>query len=67
LKLDEYGSELLAAFESGTLLPVATKEDLQRIREAARATATKDRRVNIHLSYGDLRDIKVGSMQDEMP
>ena len=67
MKLDEYESELLAAFESGALLPISTKEELQRIREAARATATKDQRVKIRLSTGDLRDIQAKAMQEGTP
>jgi hypothetical protein len=40
MKLDKYEEEVLAAFEAGALLPIATKEDLEQIRESARATAT---------------------------
>ena len=67
MKLDKYEEEVLAAFESGALPPIATKEELDRIREAARATATKDQRINIRLSAGDLRDIQVKAMQEGMP
>ena len=67
MKLDKYEEEVLAAFESGALLPIATKEELEQIRESARATATKDQRINIRLSTGDLRDIQVIAMQEGMP
>ena len=67
MKLDKYEEEVLAAFESGALLPVATKDELEKIRESARATATKDQRINIRLSAGDLRDIQVKAMQEGMP
>jgi predicted DNA binding CopG/RHH family protein len=67
MKLDNYEEELLAAFESGALLPVATKEELEQMRESARATATKDQRIYIRLSTGDLRDIQVKAMQEGMP
>ena len=67
MKLDKYEEELLAAFESGALLPIATKEELEQIRESARATATKDQRINIRLAAGDLRDIQVKVMQEGMP
>ena len=67
MKLDKYEEELLAAFESGELLPVATKAELEQIRESARATATKDQRINIRLTAGDLRDIQVKAMQEGMP
>ena len=58
---------MLAAFESGALLSIATKDELEQIRESARATATKDQRINIRLSAGDLRDIQVRAMQEGMP
>ena len=67
MKLDKYEEEVLAAFESEALLSIATKEDLEQTRESARATATKDQRINIRLSAGDLRDIQVRAMQEGMP
>ena len=67
MKLDKYEKEVLAAFEAGTLKPVATKDELARIRAAARATAIKDQRINIRLSAGDLRDIQVKALQEGMP
>ena len=67
MKLDKYEEEMLAAFEAGALLPIATKEELEQIRESARATSTKDQRINIRLSAGDLRDIQVKAMQEGMP
>ena len=67
MKLDKYEEELLAAFESGEFLTIATKEELEQIRESARATATKDQRINIRLTAGDLRDIQVKAMQEGMP
>ena len=66
-KIDAYESELLSAFEKGTLKSVATKAELSKFRAAARATAIKDRRVNIRLSSGDLRDIQVKALQEGMP
>ena len=67
MKLDKYEEEVLAAFEADALLSIATKEELEQIRESARATATKDQRINIRLSAGDLRDIQVKAMQEGMP
>ena len=67
MKLNKYEEEVLAAFESGSLLPIATKDELELIRESARATATKDQRINIRLSAGDLRDIQVKAMQEGVP
>lgn len=67
MKLDPYEENVLAAFESGALISVATKEELASLREAARATSTKDQRINIRLSAGDLRDIQAKAMQEGMP
>jgi predicted DNA binding CopG/RHH family protein len=63
-KLDEYELEVLEAYEEGRLKSVATKTDLAKLRRAARATAIKDRRVNIRLSAGDLRDIQVKALEE---
>ncbi|MBW7923223.1 MAG: hypothetical protein H3C59_00610 [Burkholderiaceae bacterium] len=64
---DPFETEILEAYESGNLESIATKAELARLREAARATAVKDRRVNIRMSAGDLRDIQVKAMQEGMP
>lgn len=66
-KLDAYESEILAEYERGGFRSVATKTELARFKEAARATAIKDRRVNIRLSSGDLADIQVRALQEGMP
>ncbi len=66
-KLDAYEKEVLAAYESGKLKPAATKAELARMRAAARATAIKNRRVNIRLSSGDLQDIQAKALEEGMP
>ena len=50
-KLDSYELEVLQAFESGKLKPVAGKAELLRMRAAARATAIKDRRVQLSSNF----------------
>lgn len=65
-KTDAYATELLSAFESGTLKSVATKAELAKFKAAARASATKDQRVNIRLSSGDLQDIQVKALEDRI-
>jgi predicted DNA binding CopG/RHH family protein len=64
---DPFERDLLADYEAGSLKSVATKSELAQIKAAARATATKDRRVNIRLSSGDLRDIQARALQEGMP
>ena len=64
---DDYEDEMLAAYERDELRSVATKEELTRLRAAARATGIKDKRVNIRLSTGDLKDIQVRALQEGIP
>ena len=66
-KLDAEERGLLAAFESGKLKSVASKGELAKFKAAARATALKDKRVNIRLSSGDLNDIQVRALQEGVP
>jgi len=66
-KIDAYEQEVLAAFENGQLKSVATKAELTKFKAAARATAIKDRRINIRLSSGDLSDIQVKALEEGVP
>lgn len=66
-KIDAYEQQILSAFESGKLKSVATKAELAAFKAAARATAIKDRRVNIRLSSGDLSDIQVKALEEGVP
>lgn len=66
-QIDHAEKEWLAAFEQGQLKSVATKEELAKFKAAARATALKDRRVNIRLSSGDLSDIQVKALEEGIP
>ena len=66
-KLDTYESDVLSAYEKGKLKSVATKSELAKFKAAARATAIKDRRVNIRLSSLDLNDIQVKALEDGIP
>lgn len=59
--------EILEAYEKGQLKSVATKAELAKFKAAARATAIKDRRVNIRLSSGDLNDIQVKALEEGIP
>ena len=66
-KIDAYEKEILTAFEKGGLKSVANKGELQKLKDAARATAVKDRRVNIRLSSIDLGDIQVRALEEGVP
>lgn len=62
-----YEDDLLAAFEAGRLKSVATKAELVRLRAAARATASKDKRVNIRMSSVDLHELQAKALQEGLP
>ncbi|MBX9903069.1 MAG: hypothetical protein K2Y31_01845 [Burkholderiales bacterium] len=66
-KNDAYEKEILGAYEKGQLKSVVTKAELAKFKAAARATAVKDRRVNIRLSSSDLQDVQVKAMQEGVP
>ena len=65
--IDAYELELLKAFESGHLKSIASKSELAKFKAAARASAIKDKRVNIRLSSVDLTDIQVKAMEEGVP
>ena len=66
-EIDAYELEVLDAFQKGKLRSVATRAELARFKAAARATAIKDRRINIRLSSGDLSDIQVKALEEGVP
>ena len=63
-KVDAYELEVLESFEKGKLKSIATKSELEKLKAAARATAIKNRRVNIRLSPIDLSDIQVKALEE---
>jgi predicted DNA binding CopG/RHH family protein len=66
-KIDREEAELLDLFNKGQLQSVASKSELAQFKAAARATAIKDRRVNIRLSSGDLSDIQTKALEEGIP
>ena len=66
-QLDHDELENLAAYDAGELVSVASKDELEKLRAAARATGTKDRRVNIRLSSADVRDIQALALREGIP
>lgn len=66
-KLEAYELKVLRAFEKGQLKSVATKGEFEKLKASARATAIKDRRVNIRLSSIDLSDIQVKALEEGVP
>ena len=66
-KTDDDELEVLTAYARGRLKSVTTKAELAKFKAVARATAIKDRRVNIRLSSGDLSDIQVKALEEGLP
>ena len=67
-RLDRYEKQILSVYERGALKSVVTSEaSLRRYREYARATLTKNRRVNIRMSTVDLADIQARATEEGMP
>jgi predicted DNA binding CopG/RHH family protein len=67
-KLDHYEQGILKAYEKGALVSARpTKTQLRALREAARATFIKNRRVNIRLSATDLMDIQARAYEEGVP
>lgn len=57
--LDREEKQILSSFESGKLKSTVMSEaSLRRYREYARATLSKNKRVNIRLSTPDLSEIQ---------
>jgi predicted DNA binding CopG/RHH family protein len=66
-KTDAYEKDIISAYEDVRLKSVATRAELAKFKSAARATAIKDRRVNIRLSTGDLQDIQAKALAQGLP
>ena len=66
--LDQEEREILEAFESGELKPVADKESkLQKHREYAGATFKKDQRITIRISSRDLNALRKRALIEGIP
>lgn len=65
--VDIFETEILESFEKGEFQSVANKTELEKFKAAARATAIKDKRVNIRLSSSDLKDIQVKALEEGIP
>ena len=67
-KLDRDERAILSAYEKGRLVSARpTRAQLSALREAARATFIKSRRVNIRLSPADLMDIQARAYEEGVP
>lgn len=67
-KIDAFEKEIIDAYERGILQStMPSKSELKALRDAARATSTKDRRVNIRLSAPDLSDLRARALEEGVP
>ncbi len=67
-KLDQDEKDILAEYERGAFKSVVTSDaSLRRYREYARATLSKNQRVNIRMSSLDLADIQARAAEEGIP
>ena len=67
-KLDRDEKDILAEYERGAFKSVVTSDaSLRRYREYARATLSKNQRVNIRMSSLDLADIQARAAEEGIP
>jgi len=67
-KRDQYEKDILSEYERGAFKSVVTSEvSLRRYREYARATLSKNQRVNIRMSSLDLADIRARAAEEGVP
>lgn len=68
LQFDEEEREILEAYESGKLIPVADKEAvIARLHSYAEASLAKDRRVNIRITTADLLSLQSIALEEGIP
>ncbi len=66
--LDQYEREILELYETDKLVPVENQAaEIERLREAARATLRKDRRVNIRMTSRDLEELRKRAVIEGIP
>ena len=67
-KIDAFEKEIIESYERGILRStIPSKSEMKALRDAARATSTKDRRINIRLSSPDLRDLRARALEEGVP
>ena len=67
-KYDEEELEILQAWETGSLKPVADMaEQVKAHRAAADATFKKDQRLNIRISSRDLKNLQARALEEGVP
>lgn len=66
--LDEEEKDILISFEKGEWRSTKdSSQEIQRLKEYAKQTLQKDKRINIRMSSKDLEQIKVIAAQEGIP
>ncbi len=65
---EERERALLESYERGEWRPIKkNKEEIRRLREYARTTLLKDKRINIRMSSKDLDQVQVLAVREGVP
>jgi len=66
--LDEEEKDILESYERGEWRPIKNqKTEIKKLREYARNTLQKDKRINIRMSSKDLDQVQVIAAQEGIP
>ena len=66
--LDAEEKDILESYERGEWLPIKNpKAEIKKLREYARNTLQKDKRINIRMSSKDLGQVQVIAAQEGIP
>jgi len=66
--LDAEEKDILESYERGEWLPIKNrKAEIKKLREYARNTLQKDKRINIRMSSKDLDQVQVIAAQEGIP
>ncbi len=66
--LDEEEKDILISYERGEWRPAEDAgQEIKRLRESAKQTLQKDKRINIRMSSKDLEQIRVIAAQEGIP
>ncbi len=66
--LDEEEKDILDSYERGEWVPVKNqKQEINKLRQYAKNTLQKDKRINIRMSSKDLDQVQVIAAQEGLP
>jgi predicted DNA binding CopG/RHH family protein len=66
--MDEEEKDILSSYERGEWVPVKNaKNEIKKLRQYAKNTLQKDKRINIRMSSKDLDQVQVIAVQEGIP